>query len=97
MESIKVCLPDMFQNRIEDLANAQTTDEEMAAHMKELGCRIEELDALAGGDANEKVRQLAEDIQRLCDRIRRDFVAIAYRQGFVDGARFKQVLDDADA
>lgn len=97
MESIKACLPDMFQNRIEDLVNAQTTDEEMAAHMKELVCRIGELEALASGGADETVRQLAEDIQRLCDRIRRDYVAIAYRQGFIDGARFKQVVGSQEA
>jgi len=92
MESIKACLPDVIQTRIEDLVNAQTVDEEMDAHMKELGCRIADLEALACGDANEQVRQLAEDIQRLCDRIRRDYVAIAYRQGLVDGMRFKQTV-----
>ncbi|EFL53254.1 conserved hypothetical protein [Solidesulfovibrio fructosivorans JJ]] len=97
MESIMACLPDMFQSRIEDLVNAQSTDEEMTAHMKELVCRIRELEALAGGSADDQVRQLGEDIQRLCDRIRRDFVAMAYRQGFVDGTRFKQVADDREA
>lgn len=93
MESIKACLPDMIQTRIEDLVNAQTVDEELAAHMTELGCRIAELEALACGDASEQVRQLAENIQHLCDRIRRDYVAIAYRQGLVDGVRFKLTAD----
>ncbi|MEA4857077.1 hypothetical protein [Solidesulfovibrio sp.] len=92
MESIKASLPDIIQTRIEDLFNAQTTDEEMAAHIKELGCRIGELEALASGEGDEKVRQLAEDVQRLCDRIRHDFVAIAYRQGLVDGMRLNELL-----
>jgi hypothetical protein len=97
MESIKASLPDLIQTRVEDLFNAQATDEEMAAHIKELGCRIGELAALANGDGNEEVRQLAEDIQRLCDRIRHDFVAIAYRQGLVDGMRLSALdPDEAD-
>jgi len=97
MENAKACLPDMFQNRIEDLVNVQTTDEEMTAHMKELTCRVRELEALAGGSEDDQVRQLGEDIQRLCDRIRRDYVAMAYHQGFVDGARFKQIVDAPEA
>lgn len=95
MESIKALLPDMIQSRIDDLVNAQTSDEEMTAHMKELGCRIAELEALANGD-NEQVRQLAEDVQMLCDRIRRDFVAMAYRQGLVDGMRVTDLVTQED-
>lgn len=91
MESIKALLPDMIQSRIDDLVNAQTTDEEMTAHMKELGCRIAELEALASGETDEQVRQLAEDVQVLCDRIRRDYVSIAYRQGLVDGMRITEL------
>ncbi len=92
MESIKASLPDIIQTRIEDLFNAQTTDEEMAAHIKELGCRIGELEALAAGLGDEKAHQFAADVQRLCDRIRHDFVAIAYRQGLVDGMRLNELL-----
>ncbi|WP_428558839.1 MAG: hypothetical protein ACP59X_12745 [Solidesulfovibrio sp. DCME] len=92
MERIKASLPDIIQTRIDDLFNGQTADEEMAAHIKELGCRIGELEALAGGGGDEKARQLAEDVQRLCDRIRHDFVAIAYRQGLADGMRMDELL-----
>jgi ABC-type ATPase with predicted acetyltransferase domain len=92
MESIKASLPDLIQNRIEDLVNGQTTDEEMAAHIKELGCRIAALEALAAGGEAEQARQLAEDVQRLCERIRRDYVAIAYRQGLVDGMRLDKLV-----
>uniref|UniRef100_I2Q1A3 Uncharacterized protein n=1 Tax=Desulfovibrio sp. U5L TaxID=596152 RepID=I2Q1A3_9BACT len=92
MESIKACLPDMIRSRIEDLIDAQTVDEEMAARMNELGSLMAELRELAGGQENERLRQLAEDIPQLCDRIRRDYVAMAYRQGLVDGVRVKQTV-----
>lgn len=91
MEDIKAALPDIIQTRIEDLFDAQVIDEEMAAHIKELGCRINDLGALACGDTEETVRQLSADIHRLCDRIRRDFVALAYRQGVVDGIRLNEL------
>lgn len=92
MENIKACLPDMIRTRIEDLIDAQTVDEEMAARMNELGSRIAALQELAEGQENEHLRQLAEDIPHLCDRIRRDYVAMAYRQGLVDGVRIKQTV-----
>ena len=93
MENTKACLPDVIQSRIEDLVNGQTMDEEIIAHMDELGSRIAELVALAREDAAEQARQLGEDIEQLSVRIRRDYVAIAYRQGVADGERFKQIVD----
>jgi len=92
MEFIKAHLPEMVQARVEDLINVQTTDEEMADHMKELEARIAALEALARDDGVEEARRLAEGIERLGDRIRRDYIAIAYRQGVVDGANFKQLV-----
>jgi len=90
MEFIEAHLPELVQSRIEDLINVQTVDEEMAAHMKELDARIAELATLARDEASAK--RLVCGIERLCDRIRRDYVAIAYRQGVVDGANFKQLV-----
>lgn len=99
MESIKGHLPELIQSRIEDLINVQTEDEEMAAHMAELDVRIADLESLAREEEGEEAKRLAEGICRLCDRIRRDYVAIAYRQGVVDGAGFRQFVagpaDDA--
>jgi t-SNARE complex subunit (syntaxin) len=91
MESIKALLPDVIQQRIEDLVNAQTTDEEMAAHIKELGGRIAALEALAAEERGEEAGQLGEAVRRLCERIRQDYVAIAYRQGLVDGMRMDKL------
>lgn len=95
MENSKACLPDVIQSRIEDLVNGQTVDEEIVAHMDELSSRIGELSALAREDSAEQARQLGEDIEHLCTRIRRDYVAIAYRQGVADGERFKQVVTES--
>jgi hypothetical protein len=92
MESVKACLPDLIQTRIDDLVNAQTTDEEMVAHMQEMDSRLSELTALVREGTEEEASHLAEDIGRLCNRIRSDYVAIAYRQGVVDGARFKRIV-----
>lgn len=92
MERIKACLPDMIRTRIEDLVNAQTVDEEVAAHMDELRSRLADLRALVCCNEDERVLQLVEDVQSLCDRIRRDYVAMAYRQGLVDGVSLKQAV-----
>jgi hypothetical protein len=97
MENSKATLPDMIQSRVDDLVNGQTVDEEMAAHMKELDCRVGDLVALAQEGAEEQARQLGEDIEQLCARLRKDFVAIAYKQGLVDGAHFKQIMAEGDA
>ena len=94
MENTKACLPDVIQSRIEDLVNGQTMDEEIVAHMEELGSRIAELAALAREDATEQAKQLGEDIEHLCARIRRDYVVIAYRQGVADGERFKEIVTE---
>ena len=94
MEFIKAHLPEIVQSRVEDLINVQTTDEEMSAHMQELEARIASLEALAREEGAEEARRLVEGIERLCDRIRRDYIAIAYRQGIVDGARFKYLSTD---
>ena len=97
MEVLNAHLPELVQSRIEDLVNVQTVDEEMAAHMKELEARLAALEALARPEAGDDARQLVEDVERLIDRVRRDYVAIAYRQGVVDGAGFKKVVAGNDA
>lgn len=94
MESMKACLPDMLHARIEDIVNAQTVDEEITTHMRELDNRLEALQALAREGEAETAQTLAEDVQSLCSRIRRDFVAMAYRQGLIDGARLREVFFD---
>ncbi|MHC1710957.1 MAG: hypothetical protein AB9872_02215 [Solidesulfovibrio sp.] len=96
MEDIKACLPDLIQTRIDDLVNAQTMDEEMVAHMQDMDCRISDLAALVREGTEEQASQLAGDIQRLCDRIRSDYVAIAYRQGVVDGVRLNRIVAEDD-
>lgn len=94
METMKACLPDLIQARIDDLVNAQTIDEEITAHMRELEGRLEKLRALAGDDAFDAAGLLAADVQQLCDRIRRDFVSMAYRQGLIDGSRLRELVLD---
>lgn len=96
MEVLNAHLPELVQSRIEDLVNVQTVDEEMATHMKELGASLAALEALARTEAADEARQLVEDVERLIDRIRRDYVAIAYRQGVVDGAGFKKLVAERD-
>ena len=97
MEVLNAHLPELVQSRIEDLVNVQTVDEEMATHMKELEARLGALEALARTESADAARQLVEDVERLIDRIRRDYVAIAYRQGVVDGAGFKKLVAAKDA
>ena len=97
MEVLNEHLPELVQSRIEDLANVQTVDEELATHMKELGAGLAALEALARDEAAGEARQRVEDVERLIDRIRRDYVAIAYRQGVVDGAGFKKLVTGTDA
>ncbi len=97
MEYSKACLPDVIQSRIEDLVNGQTVDEEIATHIRELGARIDALEGLAREGAEEEACRLGEDISRLCARIRRDYVSIAYRQGVADGARFRRVAEGEGA
>jgi hypothetical protein len=94
MESMKACLPDMIHARIDDLVNAQTIDEEITAHMRELDNRLEALLALARDGEVETAGALAEEVQQLSDRIRRDFVALAYRQGLIDGGRLREIFLD---
>ena len=97
MEVLNAHLPEIVQSRIEDLVNVQTVDEEMATHMKELEARLVALETLARTESADAARQLVEDVERLIDRIRRDYVAIAYRQGVVDGAGFKKLVAAQEA
>lgn len=97
MEVQNAHLPELVQSRIEDLVNVQTVDEEMATHMQELEAGLAALEALARDEAVGEARQRVEDVERLIDRIRRDYVAIAYRQGVVDGAGFKKLVTGDDA
>ena len=97
MEVLNAHLPELVQSRIEDLVNVQTVDEEMATHMKELEARLVALEALTRTETADEARQLVEDVERLIDRIRRDYVAIAYRQGVVDGAGFKKLVAEDGA
>ena len=69
-------MPDLIQARIDDLVNAQPFDEEITAHIRELDNRLEALRDMAGEAAFEAAGLLAADVQQLCDRIRRDFVAM---------------------
>lgn len=92
METMKACVPDLLSSRIEDIINAQTVDEEIVAHMRELDSRLEALKALARDDATETARGLAEDVQNLASRIRQDFVAMAYRQGLLDGGQLRELF-----
>jgi len=95
METMKACVPDLMHSRIEDIVNAQTVDEEIVAHMRELDSRLEALQALARDGEAETARGLAEEVQSLYSRIRRDFVAMAYRQGLIDGGRLREIFSDS--
>lgn len=92
METMKAYLPDMIQARIDDLVNAQTVDEEITAHIRELANRLEALLELARQSQAETADALAAEVQQLGDRIRRDFVAMAYRQGLLDGGRLRELF-----
>jgi len=92
MESVKAYLPDILHARVEDLANSQTVDEEITAHMRELESQLDTLQTLARETEAENAAALAEDVRQLCTRIRRDFIEIAYRQGLIDGTRLREVL-----
>jgi hypothetical protein len=94
MEAMKAYLPDLIHARIDDLVNAQTIDEEVIAHMRELENRLEALRALAREEDFETAGLLAADVQQLCDRIRRDFVDMAYRQGLLDGGQLRELFLD---
>jgi hypothetical protein len=96
MEVSKAFLPELVQSRIDDLVNVQGIDGELAVHMKELEARMAALEELSREEVREDARLLVEDMERLFDRIRRDYVAIAYRQGIVDGADFKKLVAGPD-
>lgn len=92
METMKACVPDLLHARIEDILNAQTVDEEIVAHMRELDSRLGELQALARDGEADTALGLAEEVQSLSARIRRDFVAMAYRQGIIDGGQLREIV-----
>lgn len=94
MENMKACVPDLLHARIEDILNAQTVDEEIVAHMRELDSRLAALMDLAREGEADTASGLAEEVQSLSSRIRRDFVALAYRQGLVDGGQLREIFSD---
>jgi hypothetical protein len=92
MDTSKAHLPELVQSRIDDLVNVQGLDGELAIHLKELEASMAALEALAREDAGDQARGLVEDMERLVDRIRREYISLAYRQGLVDGAGFRRIV-----
>ena len=92
METMKACVPDLLHARIEDILNAQTVDEEIVAHMRELDSRLGALQSLARDGETDTALGLAEEVQSLSARILRDFVAMAYRQGLIDGGQLREIF-----
>ena len=92
MDTCKAHLPELVQSRIDDLVSVQGLDGELAIHLKELQDSLAALEALAREDAGEAARGLVEDMERLIDRVRREYVSLAYRQGLVDGAGFRRMV-----
>lgn len=92
MDTCKAHLPELVQSRIDDLVNVQGLDGELAMHLTELKDSLTALEALAREDAGEAARDLVEDMERLIDRVCREYVSLAYRQGVVDGAGFRRMV-----
>jgi hypothetical protein len=92
MDSMKAVLPDVVNARVEDLYNAQLSDEEVLAHMADMKRKAERLLELAAEEHREETAGLLQELVDLSHRIRRSYVDISYRQGLRDGFQMQSTL-----
>lgn len=92
MDSMKAVLPDMITARVEDLYNAQLSDEEVLAHMADMKLKADRLLELASGEDREAAAGLMQELIDLSHRVRRSYVDMAYRQGLRDGYHLQSAL-----
>ncbi|KUG28454.1 hypothetical protein ASZ90_001695 [hydrocarbon metagenome] len=92
MDSMKAVLPDMVTARVEDLYNAQLSDEEVLAHMADMKLKAARLLELASGENREAAAGLLQELIDLSHRVRRSYVDMAYRQGLRDGYQMQSAL-----
>lgn len=92
MDSMKAILPDMINARVEDLFNAQLSDEEVLAHMADMQRKVEHLLELASEENREASALLLQELIELSHRVRRSYVDMSYRQGLRDGFQMQTDL-----
>ncbi|QLA16489.1 hypothetical protein [Desulfolutivibrio sulfoxidireducens] len=92
MDSIKATLPDMVKARVEDLYNAQLSDEEVLAHMVDMKAKAARLLELAVDEHRDEAADVLRELLELAQRVRRSYVDMAYRQGLRDGHDLKSLL-----
>jgi hypothetical protein len=92
MDSMKAVLPDMINARVEDLYNAQLSDEEVLAHMADMQRKAEHLLELASEENRESAALVMQELIELSHRVRRSYVDMSYRQGLRDGFQLQTDL-----
>ncbi|NDY55347.1 hypothetical protein G3N56_01125 [Desulfovibrio sulfodismutans] len=92
MDSMKAVLPDMINARVEDLYNAQLSDEEVLAHMADMQRKAEHLLELASEENRESAALVLQELIELSHRVRRSYVDMSYRQGLRDGFQLQTDL-----
>ena len=92
MDSMKAVLPDMVSSRVEDLYNAQLSDEEVLAHMADMKVHADRLLDMVPGERRDEADAVLREIFDLGQRVRRSYVELAYRQGLRDGFQMQSHL-----
>ncbi len=92
MDTLKAILPDMIKARVEDLFNAQLSDEEVLAHMADMKNKSDRLQELVAEEHRDEASDVLRELVELAHRVRRSYVDMAYRQGLRDGHDLKTVL-----
>jgi hypothetical protein len=92
MDAMKAVLPDMVSSRVEDLYNAQLSDEEVLAHMADMKVHADRLLDMVPGERREGADAVLREIFDLAQRVRRSYVDLAYRQGLRDGFQMQSHL-----
>ncbi|MFZ5811182.1 MAG: hypothetical protein ACOY4F_03990 [Thermodesulfobacteriota bacterium] len=92
MDTLKAVLPDMIKARVEDLFNAQLSDEEVLAHMADMKNKSARLQELVAEEHRDEASDVLRELVELAHRVRRSYVDMAYRQGLRDGHDLKSVL-----
>jgi len=92
MDSMKAVLPDMVAARVEDLCNAQLTDQEVLAHMQDMTAHADRLLEMVREDVRDEAAEAMQKLLDLAQRIRHSYVDMAYRQGLRDGFQMQSHL-----
>lgn len=92
MDALKSVLPDMVGTRVDDLYNAQLSDEEVLAHMADMKKHADLLLEMTPEDRREQAAAVLQELFDLAQRVRRSYVELAYRQGLHDGFQLQSHL-----